>query len=173
MPKCLSPIQTYRLWGGLSSGTRILPGIVAIDVTEVARQVEPDLETTAKVVSVHLSHWQALTKTDQLKRDMLKARHQLLRHGFTHVAITGPLASLALTRIPLIGMYKNARSIAVLNFIPYLMALCAMWLAALAHSRHRRERLQTLLSVAHLSFAEHYIFDLCAAALDPTLDRLR
>ena len=151
MPKCLSPIQTYRLWGGLSSGTRILPGIVAIDVTEVARQVEPDLETTAKVVSVHLSHWQALTKTDQLKRDMLKARHQLLRHGFTHVAITGPLASLALTRIPLIGMYKNARSIAVLNFIPYLMALCAMWLASLAQPWPPTLSFASRFAVSHFS----------------------
>ena len=121
--KQLSILQTYHLWGGLSCRTHILPGIAALDVTEVARLIEPDLETTAKVTSVHLSHWQAFTKPTQLKRDMLKARHQLLRHGFTHVAITGPLASLALTRIPLIGMYKNARSIAVLNFIPYLMAL--------------------------------------------------
>ena len=173
MPKRLSPIQTYRLWGGLSSGTRILPGIVAMDVTDVAVQIEPDLETTAKVASVHLSHWHALTKPDQLKRDLLKARHQLMRHGFTHVTITGPLAGLALTRMPFVGMYKNAHSIAQFNFIPYLIALCAMWIAALAQSASRRKRLQTLLSVAHLSFTEHYIFDLCAPALNPVLDRLR
>lgn len=173
MPKRLSPIQTYRLWGGLSSGTRILPGIIAIDVTKAGVQIEPDLEATAKVASVHLSHWHALTKPDQLKRNLLKARHQLMRHGFTHVAITGPLAGLALTRMPFIGIYRNATSIAALNLIPYLIALCAMWGASLARSKHRRKRLQTLLSVAHLSFAEHYIFDLCAPALDPTLDRLR
>jgi hypothetical protein len=166
-------MQTYRLWGDLSFGTRILPGIVAMDVTETAKQIEPDLEATAKVASIHLSHWDALTKPDQLKRNLLKARHQLMRHGFTHVAITGPLAGLALTRMPFIGMYKNARCIAAFNFLSYLIALCGMWLAALPHSKQRRRRLQTLLSVAHLSFAEHYIFDLCAPALDPTLDRLR
>ena len=173
MPKRLSPIQTYRLWGGLSSGTRILPGIIAMDVTKTGLQIEPDLEATAKVAAVHLSHWRALTKPDQLKRDLLRARHQLMRHGFTHVAITGPLAGLALTRMPFIGMYKNARSIAAFNFLPYLIALCGMWLAALTHSKPRRHRLQALLSVAPLSFAEHYIFDLCAPALDPTLDKLR
>jgi hypothetical protein len=173
MPKRLSPVQTYRLWGGLSSGTRILPGIVVMDVTETAKLIEPDLEATAKVASVHLSHWHALTKPDQLKRDLLKARYQFMRHGFTHVAITGPLTGLALTRMPFIGIYKNARGVAALNLIPYLIALCAMWGASLARSKHHRKRLQTLLSVAHLSFAEHYIFDLCAPALDPTLDRLR
>jgi hypothetical protein len=173
MPKRLSPIQTYRLWGGLSSGTRILPGIIAMDVTKAGMQIEPDLEATAKVATVHLSHWHALAKPDQLKRNLLKARHQLMRHGFTHVAITGPLAGLALTRMPFIGMYKNARSIAMLNLIPYLIVLLGMWLAAMAQSTPRRKRLQTLLSVAHLTFAEHYIFDLCAPALDPTLDRLR
>ena len=173
MPIHLSPIQTYRLWGGLSSGSRILPGIFALDVTEAAKQIEPDLEATAKVASVHLSHLQASTKPHQLKRSMLKARHQLLRHGYTHVAITGPLADLALTRIPFIGMYINARSIAMLNLIPYVVVLYGMWLGAISHSTRRRKRLQTLRSVAHLSFAEHYIFDLCARPLDPTLEKLR
>ena len=173
MPKRLTPIQTYRLWGGLSSGTRIRPAIIAMDVTETAVQIEPDLEATAKVATVHLSHWHALTKPDQLKRDLLKSRHELMRHGFTHVAVTGPLAGLALTRMPFVGMYKNASTIAMLNLIPYLLVLWGMWLAALAHSKPRRKRLQTLISVAHLSMAEHYIFDLGAPALDPTLDKLR
>ena len=120
-----------------------------------------------------MSHRHALKKPDHLKHDLLKARHELMRHGFTHVAITGSLAVLALTRMPLIGMYKNASSVAAFNFTSYMFALCGMWLAALAQSARRRKRLQALLSVAYLSFAEHYIFDLCAPALDPTLDRLR
>lgn len=164
-PKQLSSKETHHLWGGFSHGEQLLPGIIVMDVSEIAQEIEPDLEPSAKVATVHIGFKQALTQRKALKRDMLKAHHELMRHGFTHVSITGPLAALAQTRLTCIAKYKNAKTSTVPGLILHQITLSMLWTAALFQSKRRRQNIGQLIALAPASLKHSYLFDLGASGL--------
>ena len=165
--KQLSSKETHRLWGGLSPGRQFLPGLIVMDVTTIARRIEPNLQTTSKVATIHLSFRQALTQHQELKRNILNVRFELIRHGFTHVAITGPLTKLALTRLTCIAKYKNAKTSAVPGLILHQITLSMLWTAALFQSKRHRQNIGHLIALAPLSLKHSYLFDLCTEDYSP------
>ena len=164
-PKQLSSKETHHLWGGFSHGEQLLPGIIVMDVSEIAHEIEPDLEPSAKVASVHLSFKHALTQHRALKRNMLKGYNELMQHGFTHVSITGPLAALAQTRLTCIARYKNAKSSTVPGLILHQITLSMLWTAALFQSKRHRQNIGQLIALAPVSLKHSYLFDLGASGL--------
>jgi hypothetical protein len=160
MPQRLSFTQTYRLWGGLSLGAQVLRGIIVIDVTVAARGIAPDLDRDARVGAIHLSSWHVLRAPNQIKRDIVKARRRLIDSGYTHVAITGPMAGLARARLAVVAEVANAVAFAAVAPISHMITLCALWLAAGARGRARRQRLHGLMAGALRNFTNHAIFAL-------------
>lgn len=157
--------QTYQLWGGLRPATKLTGVLKVIDVTHVARQLLPSLPSTARIGSVHISYVTALLagrRSHSVARMIVSARADLIHHGFTHIAVTGPfLFEIAKRRrLQELRRYANHALIAE----PYqtlfrcMIATCLLYPPNWATARIKR--LLRLGAAAGLGFRCHAIFKL-------------
>lgn len=157
--------QTYRLWGGLTPATPLTGVLKVIDVTPSARDLHPDLPVTARIGSVHVCYISALLagrQSHSVARKIIAAHPELVRQGYTHIAVTGPFVFEIAKRQRLheLGRHANHARIAE----PYqalfrcMMAVCLLYPPNWTAARFRR--LRQLSAAAGQGFRIHALFEL-------------
>jgi hypothetical protein len=157
--------QTYQLWGGLHPATKLTGVLKVIDVTPTACQLLPTLPSTARIGSVHISYRSALfagRRSRSVAQMIVTARADLIRHGFTHVAVTGPFVFEIAKRRRLQELWRYANHALIAE--PYqalfrcMIAACLLFPPNWASARVKR--LLQLGAAAGQGFRCHAIFTL-------------
>lgn len=97
MRRPLSLRQTVQLWGGLHVPRLEGSPVCCKDVTKEVVSVFPELCDGARVACVHINVLgPCLTQMRRggkarFMRDLLASREALMREGYTHIAVSGPM----------------------------------------------------------------------------------
>lgn len=138
MRRPLSLRQTVQLWGGLHV-PRLEGSVVCCkDVTKEVVSVFPELCDGARVACVHINVLRPCLLQirrggkARFMRDLLASREALMREGYTHIAVSGPMlealkVDARMQRVGRFTTHAAFRAIASLGtWVGFLAARAAM-----------------------------------------------
>ena len=162
--------KSYQLWGGFKLHSLKSSGFKYKDITNAALAVSPDLPITARVATVHISILPPLIKrlrkgqTTGLSKLILASREQLRKHGFTHVALTGPMVVTLNLNKRLMEINRHTNSSALVGFatLNAQLGFYLAWLVFLIAGKPKEQR-RAIINAARLSkagFREYVVYKL-------------